>query len=107
MRKNTHRVSKNEAREGARMSDAVDHYTEAFIDPAPSRGWGFQCFTCGRESTGFGGLSAAESAADEHESCQHDSLSGIDDKPLDDPGKSWRCDECGWVRVGPRTEATR
>jgi len=33
--------------------------------------------------------------------CPHSSSSGIDETPLDDPAKVWRCDQCGWLH---RTE---
>jgi hypothetical protein len=29
------------------------------------------------------------------ERCAHDSASGIDQTPLDDPEKVWRCESCG------------
>ena len=41
------------------------HYTEAFIVDVEGY-WGFQCFTCGYESTGYEDLASAESAADQH-----------------------------------------
>lgn len=36
--------------------------------------------------------------------CDHDSASGIDQTPLNDPSKVWECDSCGWRFVG-RTAA--
>jgi len=41
------------------------HYTEAFT-PDGEDYWGFQCFTCGYEATGYEDLLSAESAADQH-----------------------------------------
>lgn len=36
---------------------------------------------------------------DEDEVCEHPSLSGVDDAPLDDPAKVWLCHSCGWTGV--------
>lgn len=33
------------------------------------------------------------------ETCQHLSLTGVDQTPLSDPAKVWRCDECGRVET--------
>ena len=34
--------------------------------------------------------------------CPHDSFTGVDQTDLLDPAKVWRCDHCGFKRVGPR-----
>lgn len=34
--------------------------------------------------------------------CPHDSFTGVDQTNLSDPAKVWRCDHCGYKRVGPR-----
>lgn len=38
----------------------------------------------------------------EQAECPHDSFSGVDQADLLDPAKVWRCDHCGFRRVGPR-----
>jgi len=46
-----------------------EHYTEMFTAsdvPAPGSVWGYQCFTCPQEETGYATLALAEAAADQH-----------------------------------------
>ena len=46
-----------------------EHYTEMFTSSdflTPGSTWGYQCFTCHHEETGFATLALAEAAADQH-----------------------------------------
>ena len=48
---------------------APEHYTEMFTASdflTPGNHWGYQCFTCHYEETGFATLALAEAAADQH-----------------------------------------
>jgi len=46
-----------------------EHYTEMFTSSdflTPGSTWGYQCFTCRHEETGYATLALAEAAADQH-----------------------------------------
>lgn len=36
--------------------------------------------------------------------CEHWSATGVDDTPIEDPDKVWRCDGCGWLYRSAQVE---
>lgn len=78
---------------------------------APTDGpeiWVWSC-TCGRDGrlgadTFDAALSQAAKAHASGAACDHPSSDGVDQTPLDDPAKAWRCNVCGVVFVQQSTQ---
>jgi len=58
-----------EPRREVEPEPVVRHHVEMFTSSdflTPGNHWGYQCFTCHHEETGFATLALAEAAADQH-----------------------------------------
>jgi hypothetical protein len=79
-----------------------EHYTEMFTSSdftSPGIHWGYQCFTCHHEETGYATLALAEAAADQHVKAMPplDPPQTLDEEP---PGYSGGLAELGYEGDG-------
>ena len=58
----------------------------------------------GHETKKGGAIGSVFDPFDTAEPCYHESKTGVDQTPIDDPKKVWLCDSCGNVFVGAALE---